>query len=61
MFRNKALLGTDCLAANGDAYTWPGYRSDLDYDTKSIAVLEHWPGNMLSGCSRQVRIRGLSI
>ena len=22
-------------AAEGDAYTWPGYRSDLDYDTKS--------------------------
>ena len=30
-----ALFGTDCLAASGDAYTWPGYRSDLDYDTKS--------------------------
>lgn len=23
------------FAANGDAYTWPTYRSDLDYDTKS--------------------------
>lgn len=21
--------------ATGDAYTWPAYRSDLDYDTKS--------------------------
>lgn len=23
-------------AANGDAYNWPGYRSDLDYDTKTV-------------------------
>jgi len=23
-------------AANGEAYTWPGYRTDLDYDTKTI-------------------------
>lgn len=23
------------FAANGDAYTWPTYRSDLDYDTRS--------------------------
>ena len=30
-----AGMGADSLAANGDAYTWPGYRSDLDYDTKS--------------------------
>ena len=30
-----AGMGADALAANGDAYTWPGYRSDLDYDTKS--------------------------
>lgn len=27
-------LGT-AFAANGDAYTWPAYRSDLDYDTKT--------------------------
>lgn len=30
-----ALFATDGIAADGDAYTWPGYRSDLDYDTKS--------------------------
>ena len=30
-----ATLGVNVHAANGDAYTWPGYRSDLDYDTKS--------------------------
>ncbi|MBR2900367.1 MAG: DUF4859 domain-containing protein [Fibrobacter sp.] len=30
-----AGMGADVFAANGDAYTWPGYRSDLDYDTKS--------------------------
>lgn len=30
-----ALFATDGIAADGDAYIWPGYRSDLDYDTKS--------------------------
>lgn len=28
-------LSINVYAAPGDAYTWPGYRSDLDYDTKS--------------------------
>lgn len=28
-------LSINVYAATGDAYTWPGYRSDLDYDTKS--------------------------
>ena len=28
-------LSINVFAASGDAYTWPGYRSDLDYDTKS--------------------------
>lgn len=31
----SAALGVHVYAAAGDAYTWPGYRSDLDYDTKS--------------------------
>ena len=31
----SAALGVHSYAASGDAYTWPGYRSDLDYDTKS--------------------------
>ena len=31
----SAALGVHVYAASGDAYTWPGYRSDLDYDTKS--------------------------
>ena len=31
----SAALGVHAYAASGDAYTWPGYRSDLDYDTKS--------------------------
>ncbi len=34
-----ALFGTTAttvMAANGDAYNWPGYRSDLDYDTKTV-------------------------
>ena len=31
----SAVLGVHTYAASGDAYTWPGYRSDLDYDTKS--------------------------
>ena len=26
---------TQANAAEGDAYTWPGYRNDLDYDTRS--------------------------
>ncbi len=30
-----ALFGT-AVAANGDAYQWPSYRSDLDYDTKTV-------------------------
>ncbi|MCQ2105834.1 MAG: DUF4859 domain-containing protein [Fibrobacter sp.] len=25
-----------CLAASGDAYVWPGYRTDLDYNTKTV-------------------------
>lgn len=29
------LASAASFAANGDAYTWPAYRSDLDYDTKS--------------------------
>ncbi|MCQ2101314.1 MULTISPECIES: DUF4859 domain-containing protein [unclassified Fibrobacter] len=29
------VASTASFAANGDAYTWPTYRSDLDYDTKS--------------------------
>lgn len=30
-------VGTECvMAANGDAYNWPGYRTDLDYDTKTV-------------------------
>lgn len=29
------VASTTSFAANGDAYTWPTYRSDLDYDTKS--------------------------
>ena len=30
-----AGLGATATAAEGDAYTWPAYRADLDYDTKS--------------------------
>ena len=30
-----AAFGFNVYAAAGDAYTWPAYRSDLDYDTKS--------------------------
>lgn len=30
-----AGMGATASAAEGDAYTWPAYRSDLDYDTKS--------------------------
>ena len=31
----SVALSINVYAAPGDAYTWPGYRSDLDYDTKS--------------------------
>lgn len=31
-----SLGSTAANAANGDAYNWPGYRSDLDYDTKTV-------------------------
>lgn len=30
-----AGMGAAAFAANGDAYNWPAYRSDLDYDTKA--------------------------
>lgn len=30
-----AGMGATATAAEGDAYTWPAYRADLDYDTKS--------------------------
>ncbi len=30
-----AGIGATATAAEGDAYTWPAYRADLDYDTKS--------------------------
>ena len=30
-----ATLVASAFAASGDSYTWPTYRSDLDYDTKS--------------------------
>ena len=30
-----AGMGATASAAEGDAYTWPAYRADLDYDTKS--------------------------
>ena len=29
-----AGMGADVFAANGDAYVWPAYRSDLDYNTR---------------------------
>lgn len=47
MFGNKkllaaasfaAFLGTDCLAANGDAYTWPTYNSKLNYNFKDAGL-----------------------
>jgi hypothetical protein len=28
-------MGATASAAEGDAYTWPAYRSDLDYDTRA--------------------------
>lgn len=46
-----ALLGVDSLAANGDAYTWPGYRSDLDYDTKSNLGEIQPPTKFNNNCS----------
>ena len=30
-----AGMGATATAAEGDAYTWPAYRSDLDYDTRA--------------------------
>ena len=30
-----AGMGATASAAEGDAYTWPAYRSDLDYDTRA--------------------------
>jgi hypothetical protein len=38
-------------AAEGDAYTWPGYRSDLDYDTKSNIGEIKSPTQFNNNCS----------
>ncbi len=52
-----AGMGADVFAANGDAYTWPGYRSDLDYDTKSNLGDIQPPTKFNNNCSQEVRYR----
>lgn len=48
-------FGVNAFAANGDAYLWPKYRSDLDYDTKTVLGHELVPptefNNNCSGVS----------
>ncbi len=39
------------FAASGDAYTWPHYRSDLDYDTKSNIGIINPPTQFNDNCS----------
>lgn len=39
------------IAADGDAYTWPSYRSDLDYDTKSNIGIINPPTQFNDNCS----------
>lgn len=39
------------FAANGEPYTWPGYRSDLDYDTKSNIGVINPPTQFNDNCS----------
>lgn len=39
------------FAANGDAYVWPGYRSDLDYDTKTHIGVVQPPTQFNNNCS----------
>lgn len=39
------------FAASGDAYTWPPYRSDLDYDTKSNIGIINPPTQFNDNCS----------
>ncbi len=39
------------FAATGDAYTWPGYRSDLDYDTQSNIGTVNPPTQFNDNCS----------
>lgn len=38
-------------AATGDAYNWPAYRSDLDYDTKSNIGIVNPPTEFNNDCS----------
>ena len=38
-------------AATGDAYNWPAYRSDLDYDTKSNIGIVNPPTEFNNNCS----------
>ncbi len=39
------------IAASGDSYTWPGYRSDLDYDTKTNIGVITPPTQFNNNCS----------
>ena len=47
------LAGTLSLsfAANGDSYTWPSYRSDLDYDTKANIGIINPPTEFNTDCN----------
>lgn len=48
LFSGALALG---FAAPGDAYTWPGYRTDLDYDTKSHIGIINPPTQFNDNCS----------
>ena len=48
LFSGAIALG---FAASGDAYTWPGYRTDLDYDTKSNIGIINPPTQFNNNCS----------
>lgn len=51
-FLSTLLAGTLSLsfAANGDSYTWPSYRSDLDYDTKENIGVINPPTEFNTNC-----------
>ena len=39
------------VASTGDAYNWPAYRSDLDYDTKANIGIINPPTEFNNNCS----------
>ena len=47
-----AGIGATATAAEGDAYTWPAYRSDLDYDTRANLGEIKPPTKFNNNCSQ---------